>query len=35
MTSAEFASDMAGFDMRNFTSVDTVRLETTASSPLR
>ncbi|MDT2007430.1 NIPSNAP domain-containing protein [Rhodococcus opacus] len=35
MASAEFTSDMAGFDMQNFTSVDTVLLETTASSPLR
>lgn len=34
MSSAEFASDMVGFDMHNFVSVESTVLEPTASSPL-
>jgi hypothetical protein len=35
MSSDEFASDMAGFDMQDFTSVEAVLLDATATSPLR
>ena len=35
MSSNEFASDMAGFDMQDFVSVETVLLDPTATSPLR
>jgi hypothetical protein len=34
MSSDEFAADMAGFDMRDFTSVETVLLDPTATSPI-
>ncbi len=35
MASREFASDMAGFDPEDIVAVDSMRLETTPSSPLR
>ena len=35
MGSDEFAADMAGFDMADFTSVETTLLDATSTSPLR